>query len=207
MRCFSSPGSLRRPMDSVGDDPKGPGFPIRKSADQRALAPPRGLSQRATSFIASQCQGIHQMPLLRLIRSRSQGPGIAIQGSGTETVGIPKPRSFPCSHLPFGVTLSTSSLPAVRIQSRRRPRACAPGPARLMTRRPTTSPIHDVKERKSKNQEIGKPSPAGGADRDRTGNLLLAKQALSQLSYGPDRAVGDRPAADRWRLIGGPGRT
>ena len=47
------------------------GFPIRKSTDQRVLAPPRGLSQRATSFIASQCQGIHQMPLRRLIA----GPG------------------------------------------------------------------------------------------------------------------------------------
>ena len=35
--------------------------------DQRVLAPPHSLSQRATSFIASQCQGIHQMPLLRLI--------------------------------------------------------------------------------------------------------------------------------------------
>ena len=44
------------------------GFPIRKSTDQRVLAPPRGLSQRATSFIASRRQGIHQMPLtLRLI--------------------------------------------------------------------------------------------------------------------------------------------
>jgi len=39
------------------------GCPIRRSAHQRVLAPPRGLSQRATSFIASQCQGIHQMPL------------------------------------------------------------------------------------------------------------------------------------------------
>ena len=30
------------------------------------------------------------------------------------------------------------------------------------------------------------PAPApGGANRDRTGDLLLAKQALSQLSYGP----------------------
>ena len=29
--------------------------------------------------------------------------------------------------------------------------------------------------------------PAGGARRDRTDDLLLAKQALSQLSYGPDR--------------------
>ena len=26
---------------------------------------------------------------------------------------------------------------------------------------------------------------SGGANRDRTGDLLLAKQALSQLSYGP----------------------
>src|SRR6478672_11025773 len=29
----------------------------------------------------------------------------------------------------------------------------------------------------------------GGANRDRTGDLLLAKQALSQLSYGPGRGV------------------
>ena len=29
--------------------------------------------------------------------------------------------------------------------------------------------------------------PTGGARRDRTDDLLLAKQALSQLSYGPDR--------------------
>jgi hypothetical protein len=29
------------------------------------------------------------------------------------------------------------------------------------------------------------PHSAGGANRDRTGDLLLAKQALSQLSYGP----------------------
>jgi hypothetical protein len=28
-------------------------------------------------------------------------------------------------------------------------------------------------------------SPTGGARRDRTDDLLLAKQALSQLSYGP----------------------
>jgi hypothetical protein len=30
------------------------------------------------------------------------------------------------------------------------------------------------------------PSPFGGAERDRTDDLLLAKQALSQLSYGPN---------------------
>ena len=42
------------------------GFPIRKSTDQRLLTPPRSLSQRATSFIACACQGIHQMPLKTL---------------------------------------------------------------------------------------------------------------------------------------------
>ena len=43
------------------------GFPIRKSAGQRLFAPHHSLSQRTTSFIASYCQGIHQMPLSRLI--------------------------------------------------------------------------------------------------------------------------------------------
>ena len=42
--------------------PIGVGCPIRTSTDQRLLAAPRGFSQRATSFIASWCQGIHRMP-------------------------------------------------------------------------------------------------------------------------------------------------
>ena len=46
------------------------GCPIRRSRDRRVLSPPPGLSQSATSFIASCCQGIHQTPLSRLIRSR-----------------------------------------------------------------------------------------------------------------------------------------
>ena len=54
-------------MDSVNDHPDGWGFPIRKSSDQSVLATPRSLSQPATSFIASQCQGIRQTPLLCLI--------------------------------------------------------------------------------------------------------------------------------------------
>ena len=43
------------------------GFPIRKSADQSFFAAPHGLSQRSTSFIASQRQGIHRMLLRHLI--------------------------------------------------------------------------------------------------------------------------------------------
>ena len=61
--------------------------------------------------------------------------------------------------------------------------------------------------------------PAGGARRDRTDDLLLAKQALSQLSYGPDarrgewgvanRAGRERSFANRYLLFavrGGPGK-
>ena len=44
----------------------GRGCPIRRSRDQRSLASPPGFSQRATSFVASQCQGIHQMPFFLL---------------------------------------------------------------------------------------------------------------------------------------------
>ena len=39
--------------------------------------------------------------------------------------------------------------------------------------------------------------PTGGARRDRTDDLLLAKQALSQLSYGP---------SSRAAKVGGPGK-
>ena len=35
----------------------------------------------------------------------------------------------------------------------------------------------------------GVATGAGGANRDRTGDLLLAKQALSQLSYGPAEGI------------------
>src|SRR5215831_19545660 len=38
--------------------------------------------------------------------------------------------------------------------------------------------------------ELGRIARSGGARRDRTDDLLLAKQALSQLSYGPVQAAG-----------------
>ena len=39
------------------------GFPIRISQDQSLFITPLSFSQCITSFIASDCQGIHQMPL------------------------------------------------------------------------------------------------------------------------------------------------
>ena len=59
VNCSTLPGSNLQ-LSKVG-------FPIRKSTDQRLFAPPRSISQRTTSFIASYRQGIHQMHLGHLI--------------------------------------------------------------------------------------------------------------------------------------------
>ena len=64
------------------------GCPIRRSRDQRVLSPPPGLSQSATSFIASCCQGIHQTPLSRLIRSRRRQALLRVAGSATTRAPI-----------------------------------------------------------------------------------------------------------------------
>jgi hypothetical protein len=61
-------------MDSAADTHCWVGCPIRRFRDQRVLAPPPDFSQRATSFIASQRQGIHQMPFIHSPRSSSEPP-------------------------------------------------------------------------------------------------------------------------------------
>ena len=62
LRCFSSP---RSPPQIVGIRHLcRMGCPIRKSADRRPFAPPRGLSQLVTSFLAVKSQGIPCAPLV-----------------------------------------------------------------------------------------------------------------------------------------------
>ncbi|SVA67982.1 uncharacterized protein METZ01_LOCUS120836 [marine metagenome] len=51
-------------MNSHDIDHDWPGFPIRKSTDQRVFVAPRGLSQLTTSFIDFWSQGIHLVPLV-----------------------------------------------------------------------------------------------------------------------------------------------
>ena len=65
LRCFSSPGSP--PDESECHIFNMAGCPIRKSADQGLCAPPRGLSQLITSFIASESLGIPRAPLVSLL--------------------------------------------------------------------------------------------------------------------------------------------
>ena len=57
---------LAHPMDSGADGGAWPppGSPIRRPADQRLSAPPRGLSQLAASFFDFLCQGIRRAPMV-----------------------------------------------------------------------------------------------------------------------------------------------
>jgi hypothetical protein len=72
---FQFTGFASRSYEFRPGSPLGRGCPIRTSADQRSLASPRGFSQRATSFIASWCQGIHRTPFSYLsTTARTQDP-------------------------------------------------------------------------------------------------------------------------------------
>jgi hypothetical protein len=166
------------------------GFPIRKSADQSFFAAPRGLSQRSTSFIASQRQGIHRMPLRHLIaliinahrtrracRSRMSGGTLMRKTSLLSSRSIRRRAvkladlNRVCAPAMAFATTRLGSIPSSRCQRTRvRLRLCAEGGREFVVR--------------GRAQAI----PAGGARRDRTDDLLLAKQALSQLSYGPIKA-------------------
>ena len=66
LRWFTSLGSLVRDYGFITPYVgfTHVGFPIRESPDQCLLAAPRGLSQLATSFIASRRQGIHRSLLV-----------------------------------------------------------------------------------------------------------------------------------------------
>ena len=171
-------------MNSVHDDPCGPGSPIRISSDQSSLSAPRGFSQSATSFIAFTRQGIHQMPLLHL---RENHPCARVAPHLTDTQLLPQSyfRHVLCQKN------SSSEQP-----SPIRPNHPENIHRSTMSNNPTTEPrprrlnlipstIHPS------------PPPRGGGDRDRTDDLLLAKQALSQLSYAPD--------PPRSAHVGGPG--
>ena len=65
---FQFPGFASRTKRDAGRRPAG--CPIRKSAHQRVFAPPRGLSQLVTSFVASESQGILHAPFSPFLLSR-----------------------------------------------------------------------------------------------------------------------------------------
>jgi hypothetical protein len=118
----------------------GVGCPIRRSPDRSLLAAPRGFSQRATSFVASRRQGIHQMPF-----SRSPRPG----GSTTGTA-----RRIP---MPGRRTA------APRDGDRRPPVSPASAGPRGSGRPASTTPPHDAKRDRRRRRGAARDRPPGGA--------------------------------------------
>ena len=206
---------LDRAIYSLGHDPKGPGFPIRISTDQSLLAAPRGFSQRATSFIASVRQGIHQMLLKRLIqRNPSRAGGNPIRDNQTlfsqdptrpsrTQIAKPKPRDRPSGQIP-------SSKTDPQCQTARSPQTRGE-PIRYRSKRAPSSKCRPLFL-----ADLNSPQGAGGGDRDRTDDLKLAKLPLSQLSYAPLIGPGSQKpkprtqkkiTGPREREAGGPRRT
>jgi hypothetical protein len=164
---------------------KARGFPIRRFTDQSLFAAPRNISQRTTSFIASRCQGIHQTPLSRLI--------VLIINVHPACGSLRRQTNFekrPVSFLRFVLSEDAVRHP--------RPRRVA-DPASFSSHKfQDKSLLHNVNEQ-ARCDAPGKivmgrePRPlrstaclrSGGARRNRTDDLKLAKLALSQLSYGP----------------------
>ena len=106
----------------------------------------------------------------------------------------------------------------VRTRTHRNTQQLSPPRARELASKRALHPIHNVKQPKNKRRleapililnflSFSRGQETGGAERDRTDDLLLAKQALSQLSYGPNKVGPARIGLElRARKVGGPGK-
>ena len=155
------------------------GFPIRRSSDQSSFAAPQGLSQRTTSFIASQRQGIHQMLLRHLIALMID---VRALGKRADT-NIEKT----CSR-DFSQKHCLPNIPGQRpcgAEAGWRTRCLTNRVYSLFTISNIRAPL--LVQKAGANLCDTGQTVNGGARRDRTDDLLNANQALSQLSYGPIR--------------------
>jgi hypothetical protein len=177
-------------MNSDEDTRYRVGCPIRRSRDHRSLASPPGFSQRATSFIASQCQGIHQMPFFALDHRRNIVPPHKTAAHRGKTQS---PRSRRNGVAPDTATSHSHEDTSPDRHWPSRARAYPPRSHYKLS----LYPSNNIPPRvipggylPCSSPNVGWPpahGPGGGGERDRTDDLLLAKQALSQLSYTPDQ--------------------
>ena len=171
-------------MTSQDKGSKG-GFPIRRSLDQSSFAAPQGLSQRTTSFIASQRQGIHQMLLRHLITLTIHVRSAAHRIVKERPVFSFSAKDMFCLPSISGTTAAGRRWfagprgPACRICclfTISNIRAAKPGKGRART----SFDMPNIDERRARSARPSKSD--GGACRDRTDDLKLAKLPLSQLS-------------------------
>ena len=139
------------------------GFPIRKFSDQSLFAAPQDLSQRTTSFIASQRQGIHRIPFRHLIVLIIEKLRTVI----SEQLSVNRVQTFdfektillqthPGSTAVKQGTLASSNRPGMRSA------ASASRPKQSITPlafRPDVLPLHDVRDRRQRTDDRGQMSP------------------------------------------------
>ena len=179
------------------------GFPIRKSPDHSLLAASRSLSQLTTSFFAYLRQGIHTHALSSLTIKSTSHTTHSFRPSRIPACDcLPVCRRYFLALsilvfvMPVNIQLSKISI-ASAISSRRRNHSLQLDLLNFTSLRfellvglggiePPTSPLSGVRSSHlSYRPRSALPSNTGGAGRDRTGDLLNANQALSQLSYSP----------------------
>ena len=191
---FQFPGFASRTYVFSTRSPYRRGFPIRTSADQRSLASPRGFSQRATSFIASWCQGIH-----RTLFSHSTSPHTHPHAVPSAPTQQPLPDHQASAStttdaytaqqtfiMPTTLYLHTNPDSPVKTA---RPHPATPLKAQpnrqfvLRSHAPRKAPA--LNQVSADNNQKTPSQPHHGGDRIRTDDPLLAKQMLYQLSYAP----------------------
>jgi hypothetical protein len=119
---FQFPGFASTPYGFRCRYPKRVGCPIRRPRDQSLLAAPPRFSQRATSFIASWRQGIHQMPFscskpappLAEQRSLAQDPS---NRSAARRLAAPSPAREPSLYTHTSTSPNTQEHPHAQPQS------------------------------------------------------------------------------------------
>ena len=153
------------------------GCPIRKFPDQWIFAPPRGLSQLITSFVGSWCQGI-PLALFLAWPIKNNFLAVLVVNYAGSTKSFRNCNRYPIYTMfhdqisSFRVFSDTDLSVALLITSSSH---CSVFKVQV-----PTSHRSQIEILNSLSTSIW--SQFGGDYRDRTGDLLLARQALSQLS-------------------------
>ena len=204
-------------MDSAADTPCGVGCPIRRSRAQSLLAAPPGFSQRATSFVASWRQGIHQMPLLSstpasdnrttpasLATCRGPRPRrrTAPTKTGVSSGGRRRRKAIPAT------TTVPQSLVARRVALRRRGAKhtharCAPCPK---TERPRVGQERATCRDARRAHAAGRPDRSGSAMPVRRAPLIITTSRCPNSTSGTPSRAGGLAAGRRGSLPGGRAR-
>jgi hypothetical protein len=188
-------------------------IPTSSSRRRRTIPPRAGARPHGTPIDRAQRERPHMKTLLRTdpVQAAFAPPRQAKLCFAWQSFALPKGQRFCAGRVRLGHM--TNSL--FTLQSALRPQALtAPRTVSLALLRTSRTAPPARTDPQGQRCRRWRPCHRGGGERDRTDDLLLAKQALSQLSYTPGQRAEDRDQgsdlfSDLWLLTsgaGGPGR-